>query len=491
MATASSSPRRLAPALSRRASSRLVAALPALLVIAVVAVAMKLIWDPWYLNYDARYALLWAHDLWNGSLPEYTADFAPTPHPLQTLVSSLALPFGDDSDVLMSWVILVSFGVLVWLVFALGRELFSTPVGVVTALVVATRPILERDAGLGYQDVPFAMFVILAVLLEARRPRRGLPVLGVLTVAGLMRPEAWLLSGLYVLWLWPASTPRQRLVFIAVAAIAPVVWAVSDWIVTGDPLHSLHGTADLAKANNRRRRVDQVPYWTAKYLGSTLREAPLIGLVVGLAFAWKHRLRGAVLPLVVAGAMLIVFAVGPIFGLPLIGRYVRTPAILIALFYGLAVAGWLMLPRGRDRTRWAWAAGVAVLLSVVFLPPQVRQIDNTADRLKRDGLLYEDLRTLSHAAPVRAAYAACGGLSVADHRPIPYVRFWLRGDPKTVSTPEAGASPLGRVLLLPRPVRPARQFYRDAMPTMAPPAGWRQIYTNRTWRVFAAPSCRF
>ena len=486
MATASSPPGRLAAALPRR----LVAALPALLVVAVVAVGMKLVWDPWYLNYDARYALLWAHDLWHGFLPEYKADFAPTPHPLQTLVSSLALPFGDSSDVLMAWVILVCFGVLVWLVFALGRQLFSTWVGVVTALVVATRPILERDAALGYQDVPFAMLVVLAVLMEARRPRRGLPVLAVLAVAGLLRPEAWILGGLYVLWMWPVATPRSRALLIGVAALAPVIWAATDWIVTGDPLHSLHGTADLAEANNRRRRVDQVPYWTAKYLGSTLREAPLIGMVIGLAFAWRHRLRCAVLPLVVAAAMLLVFAVGPIFGLPLIGRYVRTPAILLALFYGLAVAGWLMLPRGRERTRWAIAAGVAVLLSIVFLPPQVRQISNTSERLERDGLLYEDLRTLAHAPAVRSAVDACGGLSVADHRPIPYVRYWLRGDPKTVSTPEAAASPLGDVLLLPRQVRLARQFYRDAMPTMRPPSGWREIYTNRTWQVFAAPSCR-
>ncbi|MFP5354560.1 MAG: hypothetical protein ACLGIK_05315, partial [Gemmatimonadota bacterium] len=42
----------------------------------------------------------------------------------------------------------------------------------------AIAPALQRDAVLAYQDVPFAALIVGAVLMEARRPRRGLPVLG-------------------------------------------------------------------------------------------------------------------------------------------------------------------------------------------------------------------------------------------------------------------------------------------------------------------------
>ena len=73
----------------------------------------------------------------------------------------------------MLWLTLLSFGALVYLTYRLGAELFSPWVGLVAALVVLTRPAIERDALLGYQDVPFAALVIGAVLLEARRPRRG------------------------------------------------------------------------------------------------------------------------------------------------------------------------------------------------------------------------------------------------------------------------------------------------------------------------------
>ena len=61
-----------------------------------------------------------------------------------------------------------------------------------------------------------------------------------LALAGMLRPEAWLLTGLYFLWMaWPATWP-QRFRYAALAAIGPLVWAGTDWIVTGDPLFSLH-----------------------------------------------------------------------------------------------------------------------------------------------------------------------------------------------------------------------------------------------------------
>ena len=131
--------------------------LPAAATIVGVALLLRLVYGPWYLNYDARYALLWARDLVRGLTPEYEADFAPTPHPLETAVSVLATPFGDGGDTLMLWLILLCFGLLVWLTYRLGAELFSPWVGVVAALVVLTRPALERDALLGYQDTAFAL----------------------------------------------------------------------------------------------------------------------------------------------------------------------------------------------------------------------------------------------------------------------------------------------------------------------------------------------
>ena len=464
--------------------------LPPVATVVGVAVLLKLIYGPWYLNYDARYALLWARDALRGLSPEYKADFAPTPHPLETAASLLAVPFGQGGAVLMSWLILLAFGLLVWLTYRLGAELFHPAVGVVAALVVLSRPALERDALLGYQDTAFAVLIVLAVLLEARRPRRGEAVLGLLAVAGLMRPEAWVLGGLYFLWMWPRADTAQRARLLGLTVLAPVVWAVTDAIVTGDPLHSLHGTADLAEAVDRRRDIVDAPYWTAQYYGYSLREPLVIGIPVGLFFAWRFRRREAILPLVVVAAMTLVFMIGPAFGLPLIGRYVRTPSVLLTLFYGLAVCGFLTLNDPRARRLWMWIGIACAGLSIVFLPWHVGMLSDLERRIDRDGAMYAALRDTAHDPAVRRAVEECGGrITATDYRPLPHLRWWLGTDPGSVGTTFAGASPRADVMLLPRRVPLMRRFYQENFPRQAAPPGWQEIYRNGLWRVVAAPGC--
>ncbi|HTE59139.1 MAG TPA: hypothetical protein VK631_02240 [Solirubrobacteraceae bacterium] len=486
MATAS------VPAAAPSAISRVPLAqrlLPAAATVVGVAVLLRLVYDQ-YLNYDARYALLWARDLARGLKPDYEADFAPTPHPLETAVSVLATPFGDGADVLLIWVILLCFGLLVWLTYRLGAELFSPWVGVVAALVVLTRPALERDALLGYQDTAFAVLVVGAALLETQRPRRGGAVLGLLAVAGLMRPEAWVLAGLYWLYLWPVSDRDRRIRLAGVVALAPLLWVALDWYVTGDPLHSLHGTADLAEAVDRRRSPEQAPYWTVQYFGYVLREPVVAGLPIGLYFAWRHRLHAAVLPLAIAAAMTAVFMIGPVFGLPLIGRYVRTPSVFLALFYGLAVCGWLLLAPGRVRRIWMWVGIGTAALSVAFLPWHVGMLGDMRDNLDARARGYEQLRAVARAPGVAAAVRRCGDLVTAgEHRAMPHLRWWLDTPPFSLGTVEAGASPLRRVLVTPRDNRVMRRFYRDQFPEVDPPPGYRRVARNGAWRVDAAPEC--
>jgi hypothetical protein len=263
-----------------------------------------------------------------------------------------------------------------------------------------------------------------------------------------------------------------------------------DLIVTGDALHSLHGTAALAETAGRRRHVTQVPYWTAKYFGYVLREPLVLGVPLGFAFAYRMRLQAAVLPLAVAAAMVLVFAINPIFGLPLIGRYVRTPSVLLTLFYGLAVCGWLLIRRpGRERRVWQWVAVVAVLASVVYLPWHVRLLSGLENRVDNNGRLYAGLRDLGRSGTVRAAVRRCGTISAADHRPVPYLRYWLGGNPGSVTTFEPGGSPRSDLLLFPRRVRVVRSFYRVNLPRAKPPRRYRLVYRNAIWKLYGAPGC--
>ena len=120
-------------------------------------------------------------------------------------------------------------------------------------------------------------FVVWAAVLEARRPRRGWPVLVLLGLAGLLRPEAWLYAGAYWLWLFPARDWPDRLKLLALAAAAPVIWALSDLVITGDLLWSFHGTHDLAArfavVDERHRQRHALLERQVDLLGDTLSAA--------------------------------------------------------------------------------------------------------------------------------------------------------------------------------------------------------------------------
>ena len=278
---------------------------------------------------------------------------------------------------------------------------------------------------------------------------------------------------------------------MALAAAAPLIWAASDWVVTGDPLHSLHGTADLAIANDRRRTLSDVPYWTAQYFGYALREPLVLGVPIGLAFAWFHARRRAALPLAVVVAMMAVFAIGPIFGLPLIRRYIATPAVLLSLFYGLAVAGWAMLPRGPraqplDGRRRRRGAAVGRLPAVARRPA----LDGRAPpRPRRRALRRPPARDGGRAGPRRVRRLP--GRS----RPATTARCRTPASGSTARparsrTVEGGASPMGKLLLMPVKGPTTSRIYPPKMfPKVDTPAGWRTIYANRSWRVSAAPDC--
>ena len=83
--------------------------------------------------------------------------------------------------------------------FRFAKAVFGEPVGWICALLLLSRLDYGFLAARGYIDVPFLALVVWAAALEAERPRRGGAVFALLAAAGLLRPEAWLLSGAYAL----------------------------------------------------------------------------------------------------------------------------------------------------------------------------------------------------------------------------------------------------------------------------------------------------
>ena len=199
------------PVTNRRLDHRLTYGLLGLGVFVVLVVYV--VWQT-YPNYDTYYTLVWGKELANGHLPDYDVFRTPTPHPLSTLVAWVMAPFGTASDRIL--VLLSLFGLLGFYVvtFVFTERLLGRVIALLAVAVMVTRTDMQLLALRAMFDLPFYLMIFGAALLELRRPRCGWPVLLVLALAGLLRPEAWLLAGVYWLYLVadhpaPAADPLR------------------------------------------------------------------------------------------------------------------------------------------------------------------------------------------------------------------------------------------------------------------------------------------
>ncbi len=254
----------------------------------------------------------------------------------------------------------------------------------------------------------------------------------------------------------------------ALAAAAPLLWALGDLIVTGDPLHSLTGTRDNAQRLQRITGLGEVPGTVPRRLGEILREPVLFGAAGGgllaLAFLRTRVALGAV-----AGVVAIVaFCVLAAAGLPILGRYLLGPATILAIFCGAGAFGWAELPRGHPwRRRWAWFGALTLVGLVVFIPPQVDRIANLRDALRIQDGIQDDLHALTPRFP-------CTPVTVPNHRPVPLLALWLDVDPTRIAVaqeqrPRSGTYVVPTSAARGAPVHPRSARRRPAHP--AAPAG--------------------
>lgn len=474
--------------------------------IGALAAALWLLVGRGLVNYDTLYSLVWGREIVQGRTPDLDVALAPTPHPLATLAGVLAAPLsiaqdaGVHGEAAQTATILLAFialALLGWVVYALGAAWFDPWAGVLAAAIVLTRrPVLDFGAR-AYVDIPYVALVLGALLVETRRPRAGAPVLALLAVAGLIRPEAWLFSLAYLVYLvWRGERDvRALLPLAALAASAPVLWALADWALAGDPLHSLTGTRDNAQTLQRVTGIAHVPGTVPRRLGEILREPVLLGAAGGLAFSWWW-LRDRVRPALVAGMLaLAAFCVLAAAGLPILGRYLLLPAAIGAILCGAGVFGWRSLPLGDRRRRpWAWFGVVTIAALVLFAPSQVGRIGDLRAALRIQDGIQDDLRALVHVPP-GVLSRACTPVATPNHRPVPLVALWLDVDPARVVSLQERTIVRG-AYAQPATARVARDYILDprdlrkAIPP--PPPGFNLVAGNRSWRVFkrCAPDVR-
>jgi hypothetical protein len=332
------------------------------------------------------------------------------------------------------------------------------------------------------------VLVLGALLVETRRPRAGAPVLALLALAGLLRPEAWLFSLVYLAWVWRAPRARDlRLVALAVAA--PVLWAVADLIVTGDPLHSLLGTRGNAQALERITGLGAVPGTAPRRLGEILREPVLFGAAGGGLFALAWLRERALLGAIAGVVSMVAFCVLAGAGLPILGRYLLLPATILALFCGAGAFGWAALPRGdrRHRRVWAWFGLATLVLLVAFAPAQAERIGALRRALERQDRIQADLAGLART-PGPAIRSACAPVVVPNHRPVPLLALWLDAAPRAIVSAQ-GERPARGTWVTPATAAVARDYVLDPRDLdkriVPPPPGFARAGADASWRVFA------
>ncbi|MEA2153970.1 MAG: hypothetical protein QOE11_110 [Solirubrobacteraceae bacterium] len=399
-----------------------------------LALAAVALWAlaPTYPDYDAYQHLVWGRDLLHGVAPGFETFAAPTQHPLYLALAALLSLAGQDADRLLVLVTVLSLVALTAGAYVLARGLFGTWPAVAAAFFVGSSFAFLLYAVRAFVDVPFLALVVWAAALEVARPRRGQAPMALLALAGLLRPEAWVLAGLYWLWCLPGRDLRVRFGLLALVVVSPLIWALVDLAVTGDPLFSLHSTSSLAEALGRERGLRHVPRSFVTFLADVARPPVAAAGVIGLVLALRRFgiVRMAV-PLALLGAGALTFAGTGVAGLAILPRYLTVPAIALCLFAGHAVLGFVSLPPGPLRSRWRLAAIGALVVGVAFFAVKAASFDRLRAELRFIDRTHAQVSALLDAPQVRAGLR-CGALTFPTYRLVPDARWLLHADARRV-----------------------------------------------------------
>jgi hypothetical protein len=377
---------------------------------------------PTFPTYDTLYSLIWGREIAHGHLPSFEAYRAPTQHPLYVLAGTILTPFGHHADRLMIAITVASFVALVAALYRLGAAIAGPLVGFVAAGLTLTRLDFPYFAAVGYVDISYLACVFWAAALEAERPRRGRAVWVLLAMAGLLRPEGWLLLGVYVLWMGWRAPWADRVRYVAYAAVAPGIWVVMDGIATGNPLYSLTYTSRSAQDLGRGKQLSDLPSLGITYLSEITKPYLLVAAAIGAVLAWRlgQKRFALVGVLFVCGvASWFVIATG---GLATVYRYMALAGLAALLPAAFALGGFTALPIGSGWRR-AWMAGSAFIVfwGIVFTAGHL-----STRHIRDDLRLRHDAHTRLVALlkePKVAAARRCGPIALPNQKAVPDVRW--------------------------------------------------------------------
>jgi hypothetical protein len=504
--------------------------------VAATSAVLLLVFPVGFPNYDTIYALLWGREMAHGVSPDYGAALPPTPHPLADLLGLVTTPIGDGAITVTMIVAYVSLALCGYLVCRLGTLWFDRWIGILAAAIVLTRAPFLSNGLRAYVDLPYIALCLGALTIEAKRPRAGWPVLALLALAGLLRPEAWGFSIAYWLWLsfgmrptgrndnpapatgrsdatggtnrpvgklgetfrpvaacfgWELGLRGERSVaklawLAALALTGPVLWILFDGITTGNFLYSLTGTQSTVETLDRRTGPVDLLLYGPRALGEVMQWPGMVGALGGVVLGFAFLRRRSLLGIAAAVLALAAFGFLAAAGLAIIARYTMLAGAILSIFVAVGLLGWRLLEPGHPwRRRWQAFAGIVLTMFVVWLPNQWNLDSRVNTDLTNQGRIENDLTDLVDAG---AFDPLCGQIAVPNHRAVPRLAFGLEVKPtEIVSASEEGIPKRGYFVAAASPFVIHNFILDPNDPTrfsLKVPAGFREVARNDSWRVY-------
>jgi hypothetical protein len=492
--------------------------------VAGVSAVLLVVFPLGFPNYDTIYALVWGRELAHGVSPDYGAALPPTPHPLADLLGLITTPLGNGAIDVTMVIAYLSLGLVGYLVYRLGTLWFDRPIGAIATFIVLTRAPYLSNGLRAYVDLPYIALCLGALVIESKKPRAGWPVLALLALAGLLRPEAWLFSIVYLAYLalvperppdGPEAETRMPLdradtqisgrirpaigrargilvsrhgaALIALALAAPILWVAFDWITTGNPFYSLTGTQATVETLKRQTGPVDLVLYGPRRLGEVLQWPGMVGALGGVVLAFAFLRRRSVLGLVAAALAIGAFALLACAGLAIIARYTMLGGATLAIFVAVALLGWRLLePAHPWRRRWQVFAGLTAALFVLWLPNQWDLDSTVKSDLTDQGTIERDLTDLVDAGSF--TQPLCGPIAVPNHRAIPRLAFGLEAKPTAIISASEEGIPRRGYFLEPASSFVIHNFILDPNdPTRfkaTVPTGFRRVAANDSWILY-------
>ena len=345
----------------------------------------------------------WAYEAWGQALArgeQIAFHGATTPKPLAAVLGAAVAPLPPERG--MAIVVALAMGALAASLFAAAYRERGAAAAAVSMIVFAVTARIDEVIWFSLIDAVTAALLVVGLAL------RGWSRIASFVLAGLLRPEAWLVS-FAAGYSEGSGSRRSRLALAVAAGLAPILlWLVIELFVSGDALSTYHftRTAEAEEGGVAGKGLEQAISLFFRRLrvegGLVLIILGIVGIVV---YTWRRRRQREFDPMPLAALTLLSLGlvIETVRGFQLNARYCLPVVAILALGCGLLVGSVVTACR---RAMCMWGAAL-VAISALLLVAVTMDFDRSAEFASRQNL------SLERSVPLIDRALGCGRLGVA------------------------------------------------------------------------------